>query len=416
MDRRNFIKETLVASSAAATLVGATREPVSAKSYQRIVGANDRLRLGGIGTGDRGMGRLAAAEKLGAQIVALADVNKGMIALTQRTLAAPAEKTYVDYKELLGRDDIDGVIIASPDHWHRRMVLDAVAAGKDAYIEKPMTRTIKEGEDLVAKVKNSKQIVQVGNQRRSGAHFARAREIVASGGIGEIRFVRIWDFRYRPRDPYIKRAGDASLFNPEMVDWNRFLGDAPKRPYDAKRASAWRWYWDYAGGLMTDIAPHWLDVAMWITDSPGPRRVSCNGGKYQNMDWETPDNVHAIFDCGTFAITFMVQFMNGQEYDGAAFYGLEGSIVQENDKKMLVRYDAKRKIVDSWKVEEEGTAHMQNFLDCMRSRKQPNSPVELAHRVLVGAHLANESYVSGRRIEWDPIANGRPAKEVSTRG
>jgi predicted dehydrogenase len=330
-------------------------------------------------------------------------VNKGMLERAQTALGKPVEKTYVDYFDLLARKDIDGVIIAAPDHLHHRILLDSVRAGKDAYIEKPLARTIAEGEDMVAKVKATKQIVQVGNQRRSGEHYAKARDIVASGKIGEIRFVRIWDFRYRPKDPYIARSNDAKLYSPELIDWKRFLGSAPKRPYDAKRASAWRWYWDYAGGLMTDIGPHWLDVAMWITGSDGPRSVSCNGGKYQNMDWETPDNVHAILDCGSFAIVFMVQFMNGQEYDGAAFYGLEGSIIQENDKGLMVHYDTKRKIVESWKMMDEGTAHMKNFLDCMKSRKQPNSPVELANRVLVGAHLANESFLSGKRVKWDPV-------------
>jgi predicted dehydrogenase len=380
---------------------------MTAGSYGRILGANDRLRLGGIGTGDRGSGRLAAAQQLGAQIVALADVNRAMLDLTQKALSTPAEKTYVDYQELLARPDVDGVIIAAPDHLHRRLLLDAVRAGKDAYIEKPLARTIEEGYDIVARVKASKQVVQVGNQRRSGEHFAKAREIVASGGIGPIRFVRIWDFRYRPVDPYIKRSANPALFSPELIDWPRFLGEAPKRPYDAKRASGWRWYWDYAGGLMTDIAPHWLDVAMWITGAEGPRRVSCNGGNYQSPDWETPDNVHAVFDCGSLAIVFMVQFMNGQEYDGAAFYGLAGSIVQENDKRQLVRYDAKRRAVESWPVGDEGAAHMKNFLDCMRSRREPNSPVELANRVLIGAHLANESYLSGRRVEWDPLTEKR---------
>ncbi len=258
---------------------------------------------------------------------------------------------------------------------------------------------------MAARVKASKQIVQVGNQRRSGDHFRKAREIVASGGIGEIRFVRIRDLRYRPVDPYIKRSKDQSLFAPELIDWPRFLGRAPKRPYDANRDSGWRWFWDCAGGLMTDIGPHWLDVAMWITGSGGP----CNGGKYQQPDWETPDNVHAILDCGSFAIVFMVQFVNGQEYDGAAFYGLEGSIVQENHRPsgMMVRYDNKRRDVESWPVTEESQAHMRNFLDCMKSRKQPNSPVELANRVLIGAHLANESFRSGRRVDWDPAREKR---------
>lgn len=397
LSRRDFVKQTL------ATAAGLTAAGMTASSYAKIVGANDRIRLGGIGPGDRGAGRLTAAQKLGAEIVALADVNKGMLDRALGLIKTPVDKTYVDYHDLLARKDIDGVIIAVPDHLHRPCLIDAVRAGKDVYIEKPLTRTIAEGEEMVRAVRATKQIVQVGNQRRSGDHFKKARDIVASGGIGEIRFVRIWDFRYRPVDPYIKRSKDQSLFAPELVDWNRFLGDAPKRPYDPKRASGWRWYWDYAGGLMTDIGPHWLDVAMWITGADGPRTVVCNGGKYQNMDWETPDNVHAILDCGTFAIVFMVQFMNGQEYDGAGFYGIEGSIVQENQRGMMVRYDKQRREVESWKVVDESPAHMQNFLDCMKSRKEPNSPVELANRVLVGAHLANESFRTGRRVSWDPV-------------
>ncbi|MBK9313918.1 MAG: Gfo/Idh/MocA family oxidoreductase [Acidobacteria bacterium] len=397
ISRRDFGKQ-----AAAATLITSTAG-MTASAYDRIIGSNDRIRLGGIGPGDRGAGRLAAARKLGAEIVALADVNKGMLDRALKMIGQPVEKTYVDYKDLLALKDLDGVIIATPDHLHHQTLIDSVRAGKDVYIEKPLTRTIEEGADIVAQVKKSKQIVQVGNQRRSGEHFKKAREIVASGGIGEIRFVRIWDFRYRPVDPYIKRSKDQSLFREDLIDWPRFLGKAPKRPFDAKRASGWRWYWDYAGGLMTDIGPHWLDVAMWITGCEGPISVACNGGKYQNMDWETPDNVHAILDCGTFAIVFMVQFMNGQEYDGGAFYGIDGSIVQENQRGLMVRYDNKRREVESWKITDEGTPHMQNFLDCMRSRQQPNSPVELANRVLVGAHLANESFRSDRRVHWDPV-------------
>lgn len=395
--RRDFL---ISAGAAAATAM-------TAKSYARVLGANDRIRLGVIGPGQRGSNRMETAKRLGADIVALADVNKGLLAEAVGRLDGDKVDTYRDHKELLARDDIDGVINATPDHWHRDIIIDAITAKKDVYTEKPLARTIEEGEDIVAKVAASKQIVQVGNQRRSGEHFHKAREIVASGKIGEIRFVRIWDFRYRPVDPYIERASDARLFGPGVVDWDQFLGSAPKRPYDAKRASGWRWYWDYAGGLMTDIGPHWLDVAMWITGSDGPRRVVCNGGNYQSPDWETPDNVHAVLDCGTFAIAFMVQFMNGQEFDGGAFYGLEGSIVQENDKGMLVHYDKKRKVVEQWKVGDEGTAHMKNWLDCMRSRKEPNSPVALGHQVLIGAHLANESYRSGLRIGWDPAAGKR---------
>ena len=199
MDRRDFVKQSI---ATATITVGATAG-MSAKSYSRVIGANDRIRLGGVGPGDRGSGRVATAQKLGADIVALCDVNKGLLELAQKRLTAPVEKTYVDYKDLLAHKDLDGVIIATPDHLHHDCLIAAVQAGKDAYIEKPLCRTIDEGEDMVAKVKASKQIVQVGNQRRSGDHFKKARDIVASGGIGEIRFVRIWDFRYRPVDPHI---------------------------------------------------------------------------------------------------------------------------------------------------------------------------------------------------------------------
>jgi len=394
-------REFLAAAGAAAATA------MSARSYARVLGANDRIRIGVIGPGQRGSNRMSTARQLGAEIVALADANKALMALAKGGLKDSGEvATYADYTELLARADIDGVINATPDHLHRQVILDTVAAGKDLYTEKPLARTIDEGAEIVTKVEATQQIVQVGNQRRSGTHFARAREVIASGALGDLRFIRIWDFRYRPSDPYISR-GRSSLFAPENVDWKRFLGSAPDRPYDPLRASAWRWYWDYAGGLMTDIGPHWLDVAMWLSGSDGPNSVVCNGGNYQSPDWETPDNVHAILDCGTFAIVFMVQFMNGHEYDGAAFYGLTGAIIQENDKGMMVQYDADRKVVDQWKVEDEGTAHMQNFLDCMRSRKAPNSPVSLAHRVLIGAHLANESFRTGKMVLWNPQKNER---------
>lgn len=409
VDRRAFL------GGAAAVAATASMPSMTARSYARVLGANDRIRIGVIGPGQRGTNRMTTARALGADIVALADANRALMELAHGQLkardGAPEVFTTPEYRDLLSREDVDGVIVATPDHLHHEVLLAAVAAGKDAYVEKPMSRTIEQGIDIVEKVKATDRVVQVGNQRRSGEHFARAREVIASGALGPIRFIRIWDFRYRPVDPYIERSKDPKLFAPEMVDWKRFLGPAPERPYDARRASGWRWYWDYAGGLMTDIGPHWLDVAMWLTgaDAPekGPRRVVCNGGNYQSPDWETPDNVHAILDYGDFSIVFMVQFMNGQEYDGAAFYGLEGSIVQENDRGMMVQYDKERKVVDEWRVADEGTAHMKNFLDCMRSRATPNSPVELAHRVLIGAHLANESYLSGRRAEWDPAKGVR---------
>jgi len=364
-----------------------------------VLGANERVRMGGIGTGDRGTDRLVCAKRLGAEIVALADVNAGMLDRAMGRLELKPT-TYENYRDLLARDDIDAVVIAAPDHWHHDILIDTINARKDAYIEKPLSRTIDEGRSMVDAVKKSDRIVQVGNHRRSGKHWATAHDVVASGKIGEIKFVRTWDCRYRLVDPYQRRAEDKTLFNPDRINWDMFLGSAPKVPFDAERCSAWRWFWDYAGGLMTDIGPHMLDVAHWITDTLGPRSVVCNGGNYWYPRWETPDNVHAILDCDGFAIVFCVQFMNGYDRDGAAFYGTEGTVIQCPDGKFR-RYNTDNKEVESWPMSNEGTAHMQNFLDCVRSRQQPNSPAEMGHRVITGAHLANISYRTGKRMHWD---------------
>ncbi len=385
--RRTFLRRT------ALTGAGLTAASVAPGAVR---GANTRIRVGVIGVGQRGRNRLVSAQSHGAEVVAICDVNDAMLDAAAELVAREKPKRYRYHEELLARSDIDAVVIASPDHWHHDHVVDAVTAGKDVYIEKPLTRTIEEGNHLVEVVEKTDRIVQVGNQRRSGAHWEKAREKVAAGHIGELRFVRTWDTRYRPIDPYVTRA---KSFHEKKIDWQRFLGKAPARPFDPVRCSAWRWFWDYAGGLMTDIGPHRLDVAHWISDTNGPRSVVCNGGNYHSPEWETPDNVHAILDCGTFCINFNVQFMNGYDSGGAGYYGTGGTILQHHGK--MVHVDAKGKVVEEWATPGEGEAHMKNFLDCVASRRPPNSPVDVANRVIVGAHLANLSYRGGRRVHWD---------------
>jgi predicted dehydrogenase len=388
--RRNFITTTTASAIAFSQI-----------APRNVMGANDSLRIGVIGCGDRGTSRARTAKRLGAEIVALADVNKSMQERCDHELDQKSIHI-LDHTELLAHEDIDGVIAAPPDHWHYQVLMDAIKAKKDVYIEKPLSRTIEEGREMVKAVQASKQVVTVGNHRRSGKHWATAHDKIKAGEIGEIKWVRTWDTRYRLVDPYQDRAKDKDLYNPEKIDWKRFLGTAPNIPFDAERCSAWRWYWDYAGGLMTDIGPHMLDVAMWLTECQGPNSVVCNGGNYHYPRWETPDNVHAILDCGTFSIVFDVQFMNGYDGDGAAFFGTEGSIVQGRDGNFR-RFDTKNNELEMWEGGDEGTAHMENWLDCIRSRKEPNSPVEMGNRVIVGAHLANIGYREGKRVDYDPI-------------
>ncbi len=385
--RRSFIGKT-AGISAGLTL--------TALSTNNVLGANERLKVGVIGVGQRGRGRLRSAQDHGAEIVAICDVNQQAYGPAEKIVRGAPPKRYDRHEDLLARDDIDCVIIASPDHWHRDHVIDAVKAGKDAYLEKPMAHSLEDSKEIVKAVQASGRIVQVGNQRRSGKHWEKARDMVAAGKIGDLRFVRTWDTRYRPVDPYVERA---KRFKAKEIDWKRFLGRAPSRPFDPVRVSAWRWFWDYGGGLMTDIGPHRLDVAHWISDTLGPKSVVCNGGNYHSPEWETPDNVHAILDCGTFCINFNVHFMNGFDGGGAGFYGTGGAIVQGHGKMQFA--DSRGNVKEEWATPGEGELHMQNFLECVKSRKNPNSPVDVAHKVLVGAFLANESYLTGKRVGWD---------------
>ena len=385
--RRTFLKKSALLSA------GLTLTSSAAK---QALGANDRVRVGCIGVGQRGHNRLRSVQNNGGEVVAICDVNEDMLDSAAREVVGGKPERYRYHEQLLDRKDIDAVVIASPDHWHHDHIVDAIAAGKDVYAEKPMTRTLDEGQNVVKVATESDRIVQVGNQRRSGAHWEKARELVASGAIGALRFVRTWDTRYRPEDPYVRRA---AIFKESRIDWQRFLGRAPSRPFDPVRCSAWRWFWDYAGGLMTDIGPHRLDVAHWISGTEGPRSVVCNGGNYHSPEWETPDNVHAILDCGTFCINFNVHFMNGYDSGGAGYYGTGGTIHQQHGKMVLA--DTKGKVVEQWATPGEGEAHMKNFLDCVKSRKQPNSPVHVANKVIAGAHLGNLSYRTGRRVHWD---------------
>ena len=387
--RRSFIRQSAILGAGALT----------AARWTKVYGANERLRVGCIGVGSRGQGRLRSAQDHGAEVVAICDVNEDMLDGAEKRVEGEKPKRYRDHEELLARDDIDAVIIASPDHWHHDHVVDAVRARKDAYLEKPMAHSLEESRNIVRVVEASQQIVQIGNQRRSGPHWEKARDIVAAGGIGKLRFVRTWDTRYRPDDPYVERAKG---FSEKRIDWKRFLGKAPARPFDPVRCSAWRWFWDYGGGLMTDIGPHRLDVAHWISDTLGPESVVANGGNYHSPEWETPDNVHAVLDCGTFCINFNVQFMNGHDEGGAGYYGTGGTILQT--RGVMRHVDTRGKVLDEWATPGEGEWHMKNFLDCVKSRRPPNSPVGVAHKVLAGAFLANESFVSGRRVRWDADA------------
>ena len=392
--RRSFLKQ----AGQAAALV-----PILSLGPRSVLGANDRVRMGGIGVGDRGTDRLKTAQRLGADVVVLCDVNQLMLDRAGAVCGGSVERME-DHRQLLERKDIDAVVIAPPDHWHHDIFLDAIRAGKDVYIEKPLSKTIAEGESMVQAAQQSNQVVQVGNHRRSGTHWHAARQAIQDGMIGEIKWVRSYDCRdFSQGDPYQLRSRDPNLYNPEKINWKHFLGNAPDRPYTPERASAWRWYWDYAGGLLTDIGAHNNDVAMWMSDCLDVRSVTANGGNYFFDFWETPDVVHATFDCRRFSIDFTVQFINGHDGYGHSIYGTKGCIVQQYPDNVVYLYSQgdRRKPVVKWEMNDEGTAHMQNFLDCVKSRKPTNSPIATAHKIITACHLSNLAYRQETKVKWD---------------
>ncbi len=393
LNRRGFL-HTTAKTSAALALSGM----VANKASSRVLGANDRIRIGIIGSGGRGKWGMRECINAGAEIVAVCDVwdvRRNGAREEAKKLGGGDPDTYLEYKKLLERDDIDGVYIATPDHWHHDVLLDTVHSGKDAYCEKPFSKTIEDGRDMVKGVRATDRIVQVGNHRRSGEHWKRAAEWVHSGKLGKVAWVRVFDTRDWSRgDPFlnIKFSGE--------VDWNRFCGNAPKQPFDTKRFFAWRWFWDFAGGLTTDIGAHQLDIVQWVMDVQGCQSATSNGGNYYFDFWQTPDVANNVLDYGNFLANFNVQFVSGRDGVGGTFYGSDGVLVFDNTFRVYERVDNKdtpdineqTQPIDEWERPYEGPAHVQNWLDCMRSRKEPNSPVEVGHSVITSAHLCNLSY------------------------
>lgn len=384
---------------------------LTAASYSRVQGANSALDLGLIGCGHRGKGLLNEAMKLKNNCAALADValfRREGVAMTVTDAGKEKPALFNDHRKLLDKK-LDAVIIAVPDHHHRDLLIAAMHSDKDAYIEKPLSRSLDEGKEMIEAVRKAGKIVQVGNQRHSGSHWKKCREIIQSNDFGDLVWAKVWDCRnWVKRDPF---APPKSFSKEQMkgIDWDAFLGRAPKREFDTTRYWSWRWYWDYAGGLMTDIGAHQLDIVQWLSGADAPKSVVANGGNYHFKHWETPDVIHGVWDYGKFVATFAVEFVNGADGVGAAFYGTKMTLLADANKDACV-YDTidaikpDTKPVDRWPISnsgEETHMHVKNWLECVVNRKEPNSPIELGNKVVTAAHLANLSYRTGKKIYWD---------------
>jgi predicted dehydrogenase len=425
--RRDFLKASLTVGAAGTSWLAARSAGAqTAASAAKVAGANDRVRLGLIGAG--GMGRsnlLAHLRTKQTDWVAVCDVDDEQAAGAMKDIEKEGfrrpDLVTRDYRKVLERKDVDAVIVATPDHWHALPTIEACMAGKDVYVEKPVATSIAEGRAMVAAARKYDRVVQVGTWQRSSPHFADAIEWLRTGALGKIRTVTTtcyldWLGETRP-------VPDGPA--PASADYDMWLGPAPKRPFNKNRFHfTFRWFWDYAGGLMTDWGAHLLDVANWGMQLPDgkvqvPTEIMSIGGKlgYPNDAMETPDTQQVLFKCGDFSIIWQhaVGIGRGPEAreHAVAFHGNNGVlVVDRNGWEVFPETDAvgKKRVYRMagvpWvaRARTEGLdLHVKNFVECVRSRSKPAADIQVGHESVQTCHLANIAYRTGRTVKWDPV-------------
>jgi len=364
----------------------------TAASYRRILGANDRIRVGAIGTGERCQYLLSVVNQAdGADIVAVCDVYEPH-RLEAKAKLAPDADDYVEHQKVLARKDIDAVVIGTPDHWHVPITIDAVPAGKDVYCEKPVTHKIEEGDRLIAAVRESKRVVQTGTQQRSWEHFIKAKQLIDSGRLGQITLIRTYWYQN-----HIANQQKGGLIDMSKLDWKRFLGPAANRPFDEDQYAHWRWYWDFGGGAMTDLFVHWADVAQWYLGQDMPSRATATGTKAILVERQTPDTMSAALLYPKVVVEFDSALLGYVEGGGLLLHGTRAAM--RLHRSGFDVYDEMPAYSESFepasaalkmRSTHDGTIdHMKNFLDGIRSRATPNAPVEAGVAAARAGHVAN---------------------------
>ena len=401
--RREFLSSSLAASSAALLTAGYT---ATAKGFA----ANETINVGCIGTGGRCRRLMESLRTIpGAKIVAVCDIWDFHLAEGKKLADANAFATK-SYHELLARKDIDAVLIGSPDHWHVPMTIDACAAGKDVYVEKPLTHDLAEGQSVIDAQNKHRRIVQVGTQQRSMTHLQKAHEIVKSGQLGTIHKAHLTWNRNQARS-----APPNLNIDPKSVDWKQFLGNAKPQPFDEYRFRQWRWFWDFGGGIFTDLMVHWIDVVHWMLDLDHPQLAASIGDHFMAKDlWETPDTVQTLlrYPDRELQVYFEGTFVNARNASMCEIMGSEATlymdrgryeVIPERRSKLkpseLILGDGPRG-ADFYKSPDGELLHLTNWLDCIRSRKTPTCPAEAGVSAASAAHLANIALRSGQVAKW----------------
>ncbi len=448
ISRRNFLQSTGAASTLALT------QSAAAQSSSKRFSPNDRVQMGCIGFGIMGQGDVKTAAALpGVEIVAVADVYDG-----RRTAAREryGDKVFTtrDYRELLNRKDVDAVIVATPDHWHARIATDAMRAGKDVYCQKPMVREVADGHMVIETQKQTNRILQVGSQRVSSILYAKAKELIASGMIGQVHLI----------EAYINRNSSLGAWqytippdaSPQTIDWDQFLGSAPKQPFEPVRLFRWRNYRDYGTGIPGDLFVHLFTGIHYVMDSLGPDRIAASGGNYYWKDGrDVPDLMVGLYDYPAtnthppFQISFRVNFEagsgEGADSEGFRFIGTEGvmnlsvgdavtiskrpreldpgttagTFSKAIQEKVLAEHRLKYPehpptVADIRTFSEETfplphgyseqVAHHQTFQNAIRTRTPVIEDPAFGLRAAGPALMSNVSYFERRMVNWDPVA------------
>jgi len=399
LSRRSFVK-TSTATALGAAALGA---PAA-----NVLGANDVLNIGLIGTGGRCRRLMQSLAQIqGVRMAAVCDVYEPNLDLA-RKIADPKAFATASYHEILRRKDIDAVLIGSPDHWHVLMTIDACAAGKDVYVEKPLTHKLEEGVRVIDAQNRHKRIVQVGTQQRSMPQFTRAFELVRQGRIGRIRKVHLtWN-----RNTDRVRRGDQNI-DASKLDWKAFLGNAPQQPFDAYRFRNWRWFWDFGNGILTDLMVHFIDVAHWYLGADHPLKATTIGDNFTSRGiWETPDTIQTLMVYpNEVQVYFEGTFCNARNGAMIEFMGEDATLYLDRGRYEIHPERGRGKVEehiigqgnrgrDFYEQPDGELLHLQHWIDCVRSRRQPNTPAEAGVSAAAAAHLANRAFRTNQVVTW----------------
>jgi predicted dehydrogenase len=401
-------------------LAGAGAAFTTALFTGNVKGANDRVAVGYIGLGAMGSANLGISMRApGVEPVALCDVYQPHLERAEAVVrkAGKQARPVKDFREVIADKSIDAVCISTPDHWHAYMTVEACKAGKDVYVEKPACTYIEEGQKMVQAARKYKRVVQGGTMQRSGGYFLKAKELVKAGALGEITFCHAYQSGLTKKEGWGNPPNGDPV--PLGLDWDMWLGPAPKVPFNANRWGVktttfptFRYFWDYAGGAMTDWGVHLIDPIHQCFDDPMPLTITAQGDKlYVTDNRDTPDTMLATFRYAKFLSSYESRTCNPMpmftdQNAATVINGSEGTIVL--NRSGCRQYDAKNKLVEKWENDKEmremNLPHWKNFIECIRTRAKPTSEIETCVRSSSTCILANLAMRFRTWLDWDEHA------------